>query len=1167
MKTEAFIDLLEARQLVPDKVVRQLRAKLAQGDDRITANSILKYLVKKELVTRRQAKELLETTLVVSNKAESSILGLVPLPEMGDERRARGSEPELMPIEEDAPVPLRPIPKPTVDKSPAKTKPPRAPAEDDLFIVEPTGLAALDGGGGDAVADSADALTGADMLAAGTPVLAGSLSKGKKKGKKTKRAPRDRNRSQWDSPLLLMGGGGLVVLIVAGVFLWYLLFRESADALLDEANNLFESQAYAQAIERYDAFVEKFPSHKDYSRAKVRLELTKLWQAVDSPGDPAAALATAQEVIAQIEDEPAFISDAEQQEEGLSEAKRELSGLLTRIAKALTDKAEQADDKEAAQRIKQLETVLALSANNKYVPERFRNAAELTAARETLEIVRARQARDADLAAALAKMDEAVAKNNTADAYAARSALLSRHPALKDNESLAAKIREISKAAVSLVKFVKDSQPATADEAKTAVAQQFVLAERRGEPAAASGAADEPVVVRVEGALFGLRSGDGALLWRRFVGQDALAQPLILAGGAVVAADSAARGLVCLDAESGDLRWRLALDDQLTTPVLVGERLFVGGKSGKLFVVDAKSGDLLGRVELPQPIRLPPVANDRGDRLYVVADHSVIVTLATDDLSCVGVYYLGHAPGGVSAPPISVLNKIIVADNSGAETCQLRVLSLDAEGAVANEVAGTRLTGLVVTPLVEERRRFAAVTTLGQASVYEVGASDDAKSLVQLASRDPQDHQQLARYGLLREGHLWMAGNQLQKLAILPTGEQLSVRSLERDYQGDVFDAPLATVGNLVIHVRRPGGRAGAIVAATDSSSDRPAWETAVAVPLAGAPAVDAARARVAAATAGGAMHLLDRQAMSRGVQDETSRAGSELEEPTPFTSAIDLGDARLAVAAPGGTGLLHFQPDSPRERVQMIELPAPLTCPLVLWRNGFVAATEVGQVLLFDAASGEKIGTPFQPELTPNREYKWLKPAVAGSGDDSRLLISDGAEKLYAVVFKSEPAPHLEAVASVDVGPAPLTSPLAVAGSRVFAGTKNGALASFSLPELKPGETLKLGGQIIWGPHATPQGLLIGIDSNELALVDGEGAIAWRRKLEHGPLGGEPLVAGDAAVLLHVEGALERVNLADGAEASLTQLGQPAAAGPVAFGERWMVATPDGTLLVVNPN
>ena len=77
--TDEFIDLLEQQQLIKESVARQLRAKSSQGDSRITPQSILKYLVKKELVTRAQARELLDTTLVVSDKAESSILGLAPL--------------------------------------------------------------------------------------------------------------------------------------------------------------------------------------------------------------------------------------------------------------------------------------------------------------------------------------------------------------------------------------------------------------------------------------------------------------------------------------------------------------------------------------------------------------------------------------------------------------------------------------------------------------------------------------------------------------------------------------------------------------------------------------------------------------------------------------------------------------------------------------------------------------------------------------------------------------------------------------------------------------------------------------------------------------------------------------------------------------------------------
>src|SRR3954451_6504238 len=101
MTNDDFIGILDDQQLVPAAVVRQLREKIARGDARITPKSILKYLVKKELISREKAKQLLETTLIVTEKAESSILGLVPLPDMEAAAKA-AREPKPAPVEEPA---------------------------------------------------------------------------------------------------------------------------------------------------------------------------------------------------------------------------------------------------------------------------------------------------------------------------------------------------------------------------------------------------------------------------------------------------------------------------------------------------------------------------------------------------------------------------------------------------------------------------------------------------------------------------------------------------------------------------------------------------------------------------------------------------------------------------------------------------------------------------------------------------------------------------------------------------------------------------------------------------------------------------------------------------------------------------------------------------------
>jgi len=96
MKTEDFLDILEQRELVPSDVVDSIRGKVQQGKHRITSKSVLKFLVKRELITRRQAKQLLETTLTVTDHAESSILGMGLMPKMPAEEKIE-EKPEKKP--------------------------------------------------------------------------------------------------------------------------------------------------------------------------------------------------------------------------------------------------------------------------------------------------------------------------------------------------------------------------------------------------------------------------------------------------------------------------------------------------------------------------------------------------------------------------------------------------------------------------------------------------------------------------------------------------------------------------------------------------------------------------------------------------------------------------------------------------------------------------------------------------------------------------------------------------------------------------------------------------------------------------------------------------------------------------------------------------------------
>lgn len=1134
MTTEQFIDALEERELVAGDLARQLRAKAGDGEGRVTPQAILKFLVKTNALTQWKADEVRAELVDASSDVPPpppESLELAPLGEDDEEADVRPFRPSARPIEP-----------PPILEPPRRGRP--ADANEEILSLNPVTRTAP---------ATADELFGADS--GSKPAAVYRL--GGKKGKKTKRTAGGKN--QWDSPLLLLGGGALVVLAIGGALLYYLIFRESADAVLADANRLFESEAYSQAVARYEEFVTNFSSHKDISHARVRLELTKLYQAVDGGGDPSTALATARAVIAEIEDEPAFVSGSG---EGAADPKQELAGLLLQIGDALVQRAGKATDPQEIEKlIGDIEAVLALSSNTKYVPEKFRNPGRVQTIEDALGVIRTRQMRDSRLAATLEDMATAVAAGDSSRAYAARLTLLSEYPALADDASLAEQVLATSAAEQARVKFASNERAAETAWPPSNVVAQLALAERRN--ATGAPATGAPVVVRVDGALYGLRSGDGALVWRRHAGLGVTSEPLLLEGGDLVAADLAGGELWRLKAATGDLVWRLPLGEHISGVVASGPRLLATSDSGKLFVIDAASGALAGHVDFTQPIRAAPAVNERGNCIYVVAEHSIVYTLSANDLSCLGVYYLGHAAGAIAAPPVAILDKVIVADNTGTETCRLRVLTVDERGVINGEAASERLGGLVLTPLANVGRRLAAVTTRGAVAVVEIAGGGGASALAVIAKRDGIAREPAAQYCLLEGGSLWIAGRQLSNLEIRPTENQLAARSMETDYQGDAFDAPLKMAERMLIHVRRPAGRAGAIVAATDAAAGRAAWETEIAVPLAGAPAVDSARMVVTATTASGAAYLLDRQALARGVQDRAARATPLPIAAAPLTEAADLGGGRLATSALGTAQVLLVDAANPQQPATTMKLAGALRGGLVAWRDGFLAPTDVGQVFYIAPGENAPPVTPFQPTLTPGRSYEWLRPAVVG-GDASQFVVSDGQQQLHLIGLEPGAAPHLAAVKSVDVGPAPLTSRLAVLGATVYAGTDDGRLLDFALPDLAPGSGIEIGGRVVWGPHAVDSGLLLATDADELLFV-AEGAVRWRQPIEHGELAGEPLAGGATALVLHNSGRLATINLSDGAETSFVDVGQPAIAGPVPLGERVILVAPDGTMLVVN--
>jgi outer membrane protein assembly factor BamB len=782
---------------------------------------------------------------------------------------------------------------------------------------------------------------------------------------------------------------------------------------------------------------------------------------------------------------------------------------------------------------------------------------------------------------ALNQIDQAITARKTTEAYAIHNQLLKIHPGLLSNQRLAAKVLEISQAELEVVRYVPEPVVAITAPRKSPVIASLALAERRG-PAAPQVPGN--VAVTVDGAIYGLRASDGGLLWRRFVGLRSQSAPVVLEGGDILVIDFRYHELLRLDGATGKLRWRQSLGGPAARPMVAGGRILVAGASGKLLVVDPESGERAGYVQFSQPLVVSPVMDRQGKRIYVVGEQSSLYTLDANSFSCLGVFYLGHARGSLRVPPVTLLNKVAVAVNAGAMTCQLRLLGSDETGVVNGEVARARLQGLVTTRLLAAGRRLVALTSQGIVTVYEIGTGEDSTALTLLAQREAEKGDPAARFGLMQQDpdgsqwYVWVAGTKLNQLAILPTGGRLPVRDIDQIYLADLFDHPLQIAGKLLIHVRHPAGQAGAIVAAMDSTTGGTLWETEVAVPLAGPPVVDMRGPWITAATATGAIYDLDRAAMGRRVQDQARRlalyqggkgqGGKEL----PLTESVSLGGGRIVFAAgQGARQLLFYQRDAQPTPLRRIPLASRSACPPVAWAGGVVAPTRIGQVFYFDAAAlaataldgteDQSTYVPFQPPLQARAEHVWLSPAIAGE----RLVLSDGREKVYLLQRLAEPQPHLEAQAEMEVGPSALVTPLAVQGDVVVAGTEDGKLARFALPSLQSQTPVDLGANVVWGPYAIGDRFLLATAGDELVCLDSSGAIDWRQPTEVSGPNGRPLLVGDEVLLLWQNNSLSAMELESGQSRAKWDLAQPVVSGPVAFGNRLVVSSHDGTLLVVD--
>lgn len=952
--------------------------------------------------------------------------------------------------------------------------------------------------------------------------------------------------NEFDSPLILIGSGSLLLLLLAGGAILYFLTRESAEQLLAAADGAFNSGSYAQSIDFYQNFLKSFPSDPGASRAKVQLVLAEVRQVIGE--DDAEALKVAQLGLPLVEDEPAFDD----------QAKADLSSLLPKIADGLATEAEASSKADQVSELVKLSTeALALASNTKYVPKSLRDEGELESIRGVLDRIARRQKSMKSLRETLAAMASATQEGDIRGAYDKYSAFVRENPEQLFEGELAVALQAASKAEGALVRSEDIQKQAQQGDHATPVEAAVALVHRRVQGTAPAAG---PIAIEFSGTLYGVDSKEGRLLWRRYVGRSEPAVGLVRGDDALFAWDANRKELLRLDPATGTLQWRLEVGEPIFTPARQGQTLAVTTPAGKLLVIDAQTGNQRKVVTLPQDISAPAAYNATGDRLFVVGRRSSIYTLSGDDFTCLGVYYAGQGVGAISTPPAAILDKVLIAENVGAQTSRVRVVGFGASGALERELASQRLVGLIDQPLVVFGRRLAVLSGRGEIAVLETTPGDKGAPLTLIAQRDPAREGEYIGPFTEHNNHLWIGGTGVTKHSIVPAGKRLPAITLAAPMTEDRFVGELLPVGDALIHARRRRDRPGVTLAAVDlSESDRAGsvfWETDLAAGPAGAPVAVADPPGIAVALSDGRVHLVDRQTLSKQFQEKP--LGMQAVGAERFTSVSQLGGARFALSSAGGTRIATVDLANESAPITWGNLPSPLACEPVAAGDRWLAPLQLGQVMVLGSQGATPVAATFQPPLRPGDHPAWKKPAVQGD----LVVLTDSAANIYTLRLG---AAGLEQVARASVGASSILSGGACLEGLVAHATAAGELNLRTLPGLDRAGEAKLTGPAVWGPFAAGDRFLVAT-ADELAAIGRDGEKLWQLPLNGRGLVGTPALETGAAVVATRSGSLIRVSLATGEKQAEEDVAQHLASGPTLVGGRTLVAAADGTLLVVRP-
>lgn len=1117
MSASAFIRLLESRGLLDPQIIAELDRQFGTANKKFTPEAIAKFLVDNGHLTRFQATNLvteLNKTLDRSaNDPTAALRGGRPI----DEPKAKDGDSveDLLPddiVEEVEQVEV-------------------VEAEQEPEIVQ--------------------------VVAESVATKSKPSDVGMEEIVRPKVYVNPKKKNAWESFRVVGIGFLLLLFLMPLAFLVYWVSQGSADQAYEMAEGVYNARDYAQAAKRFDDFAYNYSSDPRASKAKVLATLALVREESEKVADPTVSLKKALDTFPLISSEP-----------GLAEVRSDFTDALLKMSEKYVSRLDQAktlDDREKL--LSSFTEQLKLVNDPRFVgnEERTQNKLRIQKIEEGKARAEADIVREKDLTVALADMAKANEAKEVNKTYEIRRTLLRKHPRLESTPQL----NELLGVATNLQKELVTTDSPTPTVETTApsvdVMAKAVLVNTKGEGDPSN---TNVIPLRIKNTVVAIREGDGAMLWRQYMGiaWDGEPYKLSAAGDAdVLVSLPEQKRLRRLESATGNLVWETTMQSVINAPKVDGDDVIVTTRDGDVYALDSVTGQSRWKRRLPQGVEVGAGGQTGRKTRYVVGNHSNLYALNRANGECTEVIYLGHNPGTIKIPPIWILNHLLVFENTGPDYSYLRIFRTDDDGlkiTPAQQIPIMFRGHFVVEPQAEGRR-FVVATNLGEVAVIDVDPTGTRDTVVKMAGSVEKEIDPKVTWPLLAGTDLYLASNRLAMYQIQVSSQKLN-RSWQK-YDGDQFVSRPIKGEDAIYHARVVRGNLGVRISSINPQSGDSNWEVDLGVPVTAL--VNGASGFTAVSAQGAVYSLTPNSFQSKEPIRQIENQGRNQTE-MKFTMAVPLSDGKLAIFnSMKGNEILLVDGSRDKGLSRMVAFDVGQAVPSnepVAVGDYLVVPLSNAQLALIEPSTGKIVGVPFQPTIEANEIPKWLNPVLLS--DKQNIVIADQRKSIYKLSVGKQLRPIVQQPLDRS-----LKGRLTVLNETVVAVSSSNTgdlLDLFDASDLSRKESVAVEGRFAWGPFtasgSSTSVVIAHSDIEGLVAVNDKGQRLWTTPIDRETFVGSPTVIENDCLIGTAAGEILRVTLDKGEIVARKKLGEPLSVSPIVLPKGLLIPTDEGSVLTV---